>query len=110
MPAAWREGSTLLTVPQGGRPGTFAVTFVQCAPASRVTCSRPSAVPAQITPFSSGDSAMAKTTHASSTIRLSTTSPPEDCCLLLSLVDRSGLITVQLWPPSVVRCTYWLPT
>jgi len=37
----------------------LAVTLVQVAPLSRVTWSSPSLVPAQITPFSLGDSAMA---------------------------------------------------
>ena len=43
--------------PQGGRPGRFFVTFVQVFPPSRVTCSRPSLVPAQMRPRSFGDSA-----------------------------------------------------
>ena len=37
----------------------FFVTFVQVLPPSRVTCTRPSLVPAQITPACFGDSAIA---------------------------------------------------
>ena len=87
----------------------FAVTLVQCAPASRVTCTSPSLVPAQISPFSSGDSAIANTTPAYSTPTLSGVRPPESCCCDLSFSVRSGLIACQLWPPFVVRCTCWLP-
>jgi len=43
--------------------GTAAgVTSFQLRPASRVTCTRPSSVPAQISSLSRGDSAMAKIT------------------------------------------------
>ena len=38
----------------------FAVTFVQVLPPSRVTWTRPSSLPTQMTPFCRGDSAMAK--------------------------------------------------
>src|SRR2546428_3666069 len=62
-----------------------------------------------MTPFSFGDSAIAITTHAYSTPMLSGVSPPEICCLALSLVVRSALITFQEFPPSVVRWTNWLP-
>src|SRR5688572_15587977 len=41
---------------------------------------------------------------------LSGVRPPEIFCRLLSLVERSGLIVCQLWPPFVVRCTCWLVT
>ncbi len=87
----------------------FAVTFVQCSPPSRVTCTSPSFVPAQMSPFSFGDSAIANTTPAYSTPMLSGVSPPESVCRALSFSVRSGLITCQLWPPFVVRCTYWMP-
>src|SRR6267142_4602801 len=95
----------LLTVPQGGRLGMFFVMLVQVLPPSRVNCTIPSLVPAQISPLSFGDSAMAKTTGAYSTPMLSPVSPPENPCLLLSLDVRSGLINCQLWPSSVVWCT-----
>src|SRR5215470_5800920 len=100
----------LLTVPQGGRLGIFFVTLVQFLPPSRVRCTRPSFVPAQITPDSFGDSAIDITTPAYSTPMLSPVSPPEKPCLLLSLRVRSGLMTCQVWPASVVWWTYWLPT
>src|ERR1700730_8437216 len=100
----------LETVPHDRSPGTFVVTLVQFFPPSRVTCTWPSFVPAHITPASFGDSAMAITTEAYSTPMLSPVSPPENPCLLLSFVVRSGLISCQLLPASVVWCTYWLPT
>ena len=73
-------------------------------------CNSPSIVPAQIRSFCSGDSAMANNTVTFSTKRLSITKPPDDCCLVLSFVDRSGEISVQLWPPLVVLCTNCEPT
>src|ERR671930_1942714 len=100
----------LLTVPHGGRFGIFAVTFAHVLPPSRVSCTRPSFVPAQISPFSRGDSAIANTTSAYTTPMLSGVRPPEMRCFDLSLRVRSGLITFQLIPPSVVTWTYWLPT
>src|SRR5438128_12132871 len=95
----------LENVPHSGRFGIFLVRLVQVLPPSRVNCSRPSLVPAQITPFSFGDSAMANTTPAYSTPMLSGVRPPEICCRDLSLSVRSGLISCQLWPALVVRCT-----
>jgi hypothetical protein len=87
----------------------FGVTLVQLFPPSRVTCTRPSLVPAQITPLSFGDSAMAKTTLKYSTLRLSIVRPPESPSLLRSFRVRSGLISRQVTPPSFVASTYWLP-
>src|SRR5216117_2268379 len=72
------------------------VTLVQLLPPSRVTCSRPSFVPAQISPGFKGDSAIAKITSPYSTPMLSGVRPPEICCRLRSLSVRSGLITCQL--------------
>ena len=83
----------------------LAPTAVQLLPASRVTWTRPSFVPAQISPGFKGDSAMAKIASPYSTPMLSGVRPPEICCRLLSLSVRSGLISCQLRPPSVVRCT-----
>src|SRR5512135_1938786 len=100
----------LLTVPHSGRLGMFLVTLVQFFPPSRVICTRPSLVPAQIVPASLGDSAIANTTPAYSTPMLSGVRPPELPILLLSLRVRSGLMTCQLLPLSVVTCTNWLPT
>src|SRR6185437_476674 len=110
VPASKREGSMLLIVPHFGSPPMFAVTLVHVAPPSRVTCTSPSFDPAQITPFCTGDSAIANSVEKYSTPRLSGERPPDGPSLLVSFVVRSGLITVQLCPPSVVRCTYWLPT
>src|SRR3954451_14392396 len=95
----------LLTGPHFGSAGMFPVTLVQRPPLSRLTCSWPSLVPAQITPFSFGDSAIADTTPAYSTPTLSGVSPPERCWWLRSLSVRSGLIACHVCPPSVVRWT-----
>src|ERR1700752_4104909 len=100
----------LLTVPHSRSDGIFLVTSVQFLPPSRVMCTRPSLVPAQITPASFGDSAIAKTAPAYSTPILSGVSPPELPMRVLSLRVRSGLMGCQLFPPSVVTSTYWLPT
>src|SRR6266566_4478251 len=90
-------------------PGTFAVTFVHVLPPSRVTCTSPSLLPVQITPFCARDSAIAYTTSPYSTPMLSGVSPPDICCFDLSLRVRSGLITRQLRPPSLDMWTNWLP-
>src|SRR5947208_12790198 len=100
-PASYRDGSTLLIVPSGGRFGMAFVTFVHVLPPSRVRWSSPSLVPAQMRPACFGDSAIANTTFPYSTPMLSGVSPPELCWWVLSLVERSGLISCQLWPPSV---------
>src|SRR5215467_15618326 len=100
----------LLTVPHSGRFGMFFVTLVQFFPPSRVICTYPSLVPAQITPASLEDSAIANTVPAYSTPILSGVSPPEIPMRLESLRVRSLLMTCQLLPPSEVTCTNWLPT
>ena len=97
------------TDPHAGIPGMLAVRFTHVVPSSRVSCSCPSLVPAQMTPFWRGDSAIPYTTPAYSTPMLSGVSPPELFMRLRSLRVRSGLITCQLCPPSRVRCTCWLP-
>src|SRR5438105_8777093 len=110
VPSAYRDGSMLVTVPQGGRLGMFDVKFVQVFPPSRVSCTRPSLVPTQSVLASCRDSAIANTTPAYSTPMLSGVRPPELCCRDLSFSVRSGLIISQLWPPSRVTWTCWLPT
>src|SRR5438445_116993 len=72
VPVSWRDGSTLPTVPHGGRFGMFFVTLVHVFPASRVTCTSPSLVPTQMTPACFGDSAIAWMTLPYST-------PPIEC-------------------------------
>jgi len=83
----------LLTVPHCGRFGMCFVTLDQFLPPSRVNWTRPSLVPTQISPFSFGDSAIAKIVEKYSTPILSPVSPPEKPCFFLSLVVRSGLMT-----------------
>lgn len=86
------------------------VTFVQLSRPSRLTWTRPSLVPAQITPFSSGDSAIEKSTPAYSKERLSRVGPPESPIISRAFRVRSGLIVRHVWPASEVAWTYWLPT
>ncbi len=109
MPASKCDGSMEEILPQGGS-FMAAVTSVHVAPASLVMCTRPSFDPTQITPFCTGDSAMANSVAPSKVIRLSVEVPPELCWCVVSLRVRSGLIAFQLAPPSVVRWTNWLPT
>ena len=86
------------------------VTLVQVPPPSRERCTSPSLVPAQSSPFCTGDSAIAKTTPAYSTPMLSGVRPPETVCRRLSFRVRSGLMTRHVRPLSMVTCTCWLPT
>jgi hypothetical protein len=79
VPASCRDGSTLPTVPHGGRLGMLFVTLAQVLPPSRVTWTRPSFVPAQISPACFGDSAIDMTTPPYSTPMLSGVRPPELC-------------------------------
>src|SRR5205814_4216130 len=95
---------------QGASLGILPDTSDQCAPASVDTFTRPSFDPTQITPAFTGDSAIANSVAPSNVIRLSVDTPPELCWCVVSFRVRSGLITCQLEPPSVVRCTTWLPT
>ena len=89
--------------------GADLVRLLQVVLLSRVNCTCPSLVPTQIIPFSMGDSAMPKTTPAYSTPMLSPVRPPELPMRVRSLSVRSGEMTCQLWPPSWVRWTCWLP-
>jgi len=98
----------LLMVAHSGSPG--GVTFRQLLPASRETCTRPSSEPTHSTPFSSLDSASAKIVQKYSTLVLScVTGPPEEPSFAGSLRVRSGLITSQLWPSLVERCSTFEP-
>jgi len=69
------------------------VTSAQAAPASLVMCTRPSFDPTQITPFCTGDSAMANSVAPSKVIRLSVDVPPElagGWCRLRGQVGTDG--------------------
>src|SRR5579872_3678188 len=91
----------MLTVPHSGM--SLGVMFDQLPPPLVVRWINPSSEPAQIRSFCTGDSATEKITSYTSTPVLSLVmGPPEDCCLLLSLRVRSGLMTFQLMPRSVV--------
>src|SRR6202049_984076 len=101
VPASFGEASIMLTVPHSGM--AFGVTLSQCWPPSRVTCTNPSSVPAQIKSFCTGDSTTEKIVSYTSTPVLSLViGPPEAACFALSLRVRSGLMIVQLIPASVV--------
>src|SRR6266498_3847562 len=90
------------TMPHAGMPAMFFVTSVHCAPLSLVYQTLPSFVPAQISPFSTSDVAIAKITSGANWPRLSPTMPPDAMILPGSCVERSGLITFQLCPPLFV--------
>src|SRR5436309_10270865 len=100
----------LVILPHGGSLGRLPVTSVHCPRPSRVTCTRPWFDPGQITPAWSSDAAMANRDAPWSVMRLSVVTPPEVCWCVVSLRVRSGLMTFQLEPPSLVTCTTWLPT
>ena len=110
VPGSYRDASIELIVPQGNRLGMELVTLVHVVPPSRVTCTRPSFVPAHRIFPSSGDSAIENTTPAYSTPMLSGVRPPEIIWRDLSLRVRSGEIVCHVMPLSVLICTNWLPT
>src|SRR3954454_23993165 len=81
----------------------FGATFFHVLPPSRVTCTLPSSVPAQMTFGSRGLSAMEMMVQWNSARVLSfEMSPPLAICFDLSLVERSGLIIVHVSPRSLV--------
>src|SRR5262249_55363327 len=80
----------------------FFTTFVHVLPPSLVTCTFPSSVPTQITLGSTNDGAIVRIVQWNSAAVLSTTiGSPDDCCLLLSFVVRSGLMIDHDCPWSV---------
>src|SRR5829696_2542858 len=95
------------TEPHDAASGSAGETFFQVRPVSVVTFTRPSLLPVHRRPARTRDSAIAMSVPPYSTPMLSGVSPPEICCLLLSLRVRSGDISRQLRPPLVVTCTYW---
>src|SRR5205814_1175706 len=101
VPPAKCDGSIFDTTPHAGI-AMFLETSFHFAPPSFVYQSLPSLVPAQISPRSISDGAIAKITSGANCPRLSPTSPPDEAMRDGSCVDRSGLITCQLWPPLVV--------
>src|SRR5882757_6139049 len=96
------DGSIFETMPHDGMPVMFFDTSFHFAPPSFVYQTLPSLVPAQISPLSTSDVAIAKITSGANCPRLSPTMPPDDMIRLASCVDRSGLMTRQLWPPLLV--------
>src|SRR5262245_46152203 len=96
------DGSIFDTTPHAGIPVMFALTSFHFAPPSREFHTLPSLVPAQTTPFSTSENAIANTTSGANCPRLSPTMPPDGMILLASWVERSPLVGAQLWPPLVV--------
>src|SRR5258708_3298160 len=92
------DGSILETMPHAGIPEMFFDTSFHFWPPSRVYHTLPSLVPAQISPFSTSDVAIAKTTSGANCPRLSPTIPPDGTMCAGSCVERSGLMIFQLWP------------
>ena len=62
VPPSKCDGSIFDTTPHAGSPVMFFETSFHFAPPSRVFQILPSLVPAQISPFSTADGAIAKTT------------------------------------------------
>src|SRR5262245_9009114 len=103
VPASLCDAWTDATQEKRGAPWMFGATLVQLLPPSRVNCRLPSSVPAQIRFWSFGLSAIERIVQWNSARVLSVLiSPPLAFCFSLSFVVRSGLITLQLEPPSVV--------
>src|SRR5437868_14002141 len=98
------EASTCRRRPHCGRFAILAVALVQFFPPSRVTWTTPSSVPTQIVLGSTGEIDIERIAPTvSAPLRSSEIGPPLLCCLAWSLRVRSGLIGVQLLPPSVER-------
>src|SRR5262245_50961464 len=100
-----RLASIELTHDAAGRSLVLAVRLLQLLPALRESWTLPSSVPTQITFASRGDSLIAKIVVCISADELSTVMPPDCscCCLVGSLVVRSGEIRSQLSPRSRER-------
>src|SRR6185369_11357538 len=99
VPASTCDASTVGIHAFGASPTMFFTTFVHDFPPSRVTWTLPSSVPIQITFESRGDGAIESSVVWNSAAVLSVTiSPPDDRCLVLSFVVRSGEITVHELP------------
>src|SRR6185437_1079296 len=82
---------------QGLRPA--GVTLLQCAPPSRVTCTLPSEVPAQIMAALSGEGASAVMVPRAAGFSLAAYLPALAGTGQAAPRVRSGLMRVQLWPP-----------
>src|SRR6266702_5083493 len=93
-----------------GRPGKCPDMLIQVFPPSRVTCTSPSSVPAQITFVSVGARVIVRMVLYVSAPEMSySIGPPLVTCFALSFRVRSGLIAVQCSPPSVVLKTTFPP-
>src|SRR6185503_20612173 len=100
VPATTGDGAIVSTRPNDGSPG--GVTFDQCLPPSRVSWTRPSSVPTQISPLRSVEPSMSRIVSLYSAPETSwTIGPPVGFWCDLSLTVRSGEIVFQLMPRSV---------
>src|SRR6476661_10559123 len=101
-PVSNADASIWLTRPNSGMPG--GVTFVHVFPPSRVTCTRPSSEPVQITFTSRFDGPTLKITpYTSGPFMSPVIGPPDFPWVFGSWRVRSPLSAVHVWPPSVVR-------
>src|SRR5438445_554616 len=105
VPGSKWLGSTMLIFVKAPSPG--GVTFCQVAPPSRVTCTSPSSLPAQINPFTNGDSATANAmAYHSVPVMSPWIGPPLRPSVRGSARERSGEIFVHELPPFVLLKTY----
>src|SRR6185503_5045833 len=111
VPASERDALISGTHVFAGTPLMLASTLVQFAPPSRVTCTRPSSVPAQTTPRSIGLGASAMIVVKFSAPVTSKVRPPlfACCCHSFLFEVRSGLMVVHDSPRFADLCTNWLP-
>src|SRR5260221_6268845 len=103
------DGQISLNAPQGGKSLTFFVTSFHCAPLPLVFQSLRSWVPAQMRPGWIFEYSMLHTTSPLYWPRLSPTIPPFETTRAGSFVERSGLSSVQDWPPFDVFRITWQP-
>src|ERR1700730_12105650 len=95
----------MLIFVNSGRPR--GVTSCHVAPPSRVRCTSPSSLPAQISPFTSGDSATANAmAYHSVPVMSPWIGPPLRPSVRGSARERSGEIFVHELPPFVLLKTY----
>ena len=85
------------------------MTLLQVFPPSRVSCTRPSSVPTQISWSSRGDSAIVKMTPKPQGRAFSTVTAPAQPFAFGSAPERSGLALSQVSPESSERSRYCEP-
>src|SRR4030088_250483 len=102
VPLSNEDASIWLTRPNAGIAG--GVTFVHVRPPSRVTCTRPSSEPVQITRASRLPGPTLKMVpYTSGPFMSPVIGPPDGPIVLGSCRVRSPLSAAHVWPASVVR-------